>query len=82
MRRPAALALALLLGACASAPPRVAARPDPATLPVCGFVDPTIPDPCRWEVRPGEWLVVRNAHPETPTRRHGWLWWAFLAVVL
>lgn len=49
-------------------------------LPVCGFEAPYLPDPCRMEVTPGEWLRVSNPRPQ-PTKRHGWLWWVLVSLV-
>jgi hypothetical protein len=37
----------------------------------------TLPDPCRYEVAPGEWLVVRNRQPEK-ARKHRPRWLALL----
>lgn len=58
-----------------------APKPSVMDLPVCGFESPYLPEPCRMQVQPGEWLAIRNPKPE-PTRHHGWLWWALVGVIL
>lgn len=76
------LLLVALLSGCASAPVKTAPAVSVpvAQLPVCGFEEPYIPDPCRKEVTPGEWLAISNPTPE-PTKKHSWIWWFFLALV-
>lgn len=49
-------------------------------LPVCGFEAPYLPDPCRLEVAPGEWLRISNPKPKE-TKKHGWLWWLLISLV-
>lgn len=83
--RIAALFLACMLVACVSARP-VKARVDPHQLDVCTAWDDasgsyTLPDPCRYEVAPGEWLTVRQSRPQ-PSKAHGKLWWFFLALLI
>lgn len=84
LMRLACLMLALLLSACAHGGQGggVTYCPRPVeTLPVCGFEAPYLPDPCKLEVRKGEWLAIRNPRPE-PTKHHGWLWWALIGVLI
>lgn len=50
-------------------------------LPRCSFEDPWLPEPCRIEVAPGEWLLVRNAGPEREQKRHSRWWWLLVALV-
>lgn len=79
--RSAVLAGALALSACATALPQAAPSAIPAaSVPVCGFEAPYLPDPCRMEVAPGEWLVVRNPAVK-PASRPRW-WWALLVIAL
>lgn len=49
-------------------------------LPVCGFEAPYLPDPCRLEVTPGEWLRISNPKPKE-TKKHGWLWWLLISLM-
>lgn len=85
-----ALLAALLLTGCATThgggmgygeAPGAASKLNVESLPVCGFEAPYLPEPCRMQVAPGEWLAVRNPKPE-PTKHHGWLWWLLVGVVI
>lgn len=49
-------------------------------LPICGFEAPYLPEPCRLEVTPGEWMRVSNPRPKA-TKHHSWLWWLLLSLV-
>lgn len=79
-----AILAALLTASCASAPRQ--ARPLMA-LPVC-LMDTGaswLPDPCRYEVRPGEWLRVSTLMPEgpgDPAKAKRRPWWAVLLGLL
>jgi hypothetical protein len=62
-----------------------ASKPSPTSprtedLPICGFAEPYLPEPCRLEVTPGEWMRVSNPHPKA-TKHHSWLWWLLLSLV-
>lgn len=82
--RPAALVLcaALAAGCAHGGAAKVDARPMPpvASLPVCGFEAPYLPEPCRMQVAPGEWLAVRNPKPQE-TKPHSRWWWLLMALV-
>lgn len=87
MRMRGLLAASLLvLGACASAPPQdkgwyqAPSELDASKVPPCAFEAPYLPDPCRLEITPGEWLVVRNPKVE-PASKPRW-WWALLVLAL
>lgn len=72
---------AVLLSACATARPHAAPSAIPASsVAPCGFEAPYLPDPCRMEVAPGEWLVIRNPAVK-PASRPRW-WWALLVIAL
>lgn len=76
------LLLVALLSGCATATVKTAPAVSVpvAQLPVCGFEEPYLPDPCRKEVTPGEWLAISNPAPE-PTKKHGWVWWLLIGLV-
>lgn len=78
-----AILAALLTASCASAPVRV----DLMALPVCSMDTGAswLPDPCRYEVRPGEWLRVSTPMPEgpgEPAKAKRRPWWAVLLGLL
>lgn len=77
------LLVAVLLDGCASSAGGVRVSSAPVrveALPACGFEAPYLPDPCRLEIAPGEWLRISNPAPQE-TKRHGWLWWLLLSLV-
>lgn len=79
--RAVVLSAALALSACATSRPQAPRVVPTASVPRCGFEAPYLPDPCRMEVAPGEWLVISNPNPKE-TKRHGWLWWLLVAGLL
>lgn len=76
--------LALIAGGCAHGGSgshiSTQMQPPVMSLPICGFEEPYLPDPCRKEITPGEWLRISNPQVRA-TKHHGWLWWFFLALV-
>jgi hypothetical protein len=83
--RNAIYGVALLILGCASAKP-AQPRLDPHRLDACTIWEDsngsyTLPDPCRYEVAPGEWLAVRTPRAE-PSKRHSRLWWLLTALLV
>ncbi len=74
---------ALVLSGCASM--RIPPLVDTSAVSVCSTWSDangsyTLPDPCRYEVTPGEWLIVRHAQPKP--EGHSRLWWLMLALLI
>ena len=82
-----ALALAVLLTGCAHGGAgghvsALAPLPAAAAVPVCGFEAPYLPDPCKVQVAPGEWLVVSESRTPNPqVKKHSRWWWLLMALV-